>query len=648
MKTFKKSLAVVLAVLMMLSMMIVGGISTNAAEYGTDSVTFKAGETIYYDLTQYGGGANIYNAAGNEFGAWQENNASIVAVTLTKDLKITASSNLFKSGANGWNGVTANIPTEGQNMIVSTDGKTAHWDTYVEPEKVESTVYFKNTVGWTNVYFYGGVYWDDSKGSGSDGIAVGPVAMTKVDGTDDLYTCTVNAPAFTKVAFTKDSQKGYGNFHQTEAVYSADFNSATPLFTPDASATSTLNSTKYYGGSWSTYSVEPTETSATTESTQATTASTEATQPTTQPASEPADTVTLYCKCAQEWWKKDGAAVGVYYWSDSSQPIKWPGVRGKAVEGETDLWQFEVPADMPNIIFSRVNGSGDIADWGAQTATLSMPTDGTNLYTITSTDATWGSKPGVTGEWSVYGAEPVETDYTVVFNYVTEDGTQTLTKTTTSAESDVTKIATSVMPNIENKMYSYALGECTADGTTITANLVETKKLYSVTVDGTIMETQFGYKDKATVTLKDGTEYTFYVTGDVEITSDDPKVAAALSLDAVTVTDTKVSMDLLATANVEKFARMGVAFATAEKTVDEIAAAVANVTTGTAASNGVAVHNSTVDTPNESGSYQFTYAPYVSKDKADKTLYFYTFAVDTDGNVSVSSVVSVDLANAVA
>ncbi|MGN1138831.1 MAG: hypothetical protein ACI4RM_05235, partial [Ruminococcus sp.] len=116
----------------------------------------------------------------------------------------------------------------------------------------------------------------------------------------------------------------------------------------------------------------------------------------------------------------------------------------------------------------------------------------------------------------------------------------------------------------------------------------------------------------------------------------------------VTVTDTKVSMDLLATANVDKFARMGVAFATAEKTVDEIADAVTNVKTGTAASNGVAVHNSTVDAPNESGSYQFTYAPYVSKDKADKTLYFYTFAVDTDGNVSLSSVVVVELAIAIA
>ncbi|MGN1137809.1 MAG: starch-binding protein [Ruminococcus sp.] len=251
-----------------------------------------------------------------------------------------------------------------------------------------------------------------------------------------------------------------------------------------------------------------------------------------------------------------------------------------------------------------------------------------------------------TKKLSVVYPKPAETTYTVKFNYVTEDGQQILTKTISTAETDVQAIVKNVMPNIENKMYSYTLGECIAEGTTITANLNETEKLYTVTVDGAIMETQFGYKEKATVTLKDGSEYTFYVTGDVEITSDDPKVAAALSLDAVTVTDTKVSMDLLATANVEDFARMGVAFATSEKSVEEITTAVTNVATGTAAFDGIAVHNSTVNAPNESGSYQFVYAPYVSKDKSDRIFYFYTFAVDADGNVSVSSVVSVDLTNA--
>lgn len=92
--------------------------------------TFHAGDKIYYDLTGYNKGCNIYNAAGNEFGTWASNTSSIIEITLTQDLTITESSNLFKSEANGWQGVTAAIPTEGQNMIVSTDGKTAHWDTY--------------------------------------------------------------------------------------------------------------------------------------------------------------------------------------------------------------------------------------------------------------------------------------------------------------------------------------------------------------------------------------------------------------------------------------------------------------------------------------------------------------------------------------
>ena len=141
---------------------------------------------------------------------------------------------------------------------------------------------------------------------------------------------------------------------------------------------------------------------------------------------------------------------------------------------------------------------------------------------------------------------------------------------------------------------------------------------------------------------------TYYVTGHMNIVTGADKKPAAISLDGLTVSDTKVSMDLLATANIENFDRMGVVFAASERTEAEITAAVKAVTTGTSVSNGIAVHNSTVDSANESGSYQFTYAPYVSKDKANKTLYFYTFAVDTDGNVSVSSVVSVDLANAVA
>ena len=115
--------------------------------------------------------------------------------------------------------------------------------------------------------------------------------------------------------------------------------------------------------------------------------------------------VTLYCKVDKSWWKADGAAVGAYYWG-GAESASWPGVRMTAVEGDEDVWKIDVPADSTGLIFVRVNASGAIADWGAKTADLTLPTDGKNLYTITSDSPVWGD-PGVTGEWSVY-EEPVD------------------------------------------------------------------------------------------------------------------------------------------------------------------------------------------------------------------------------------------------
>ena len=119
---------------------------------------------------------------------------------------------------------------------------------------------------------------------------------------------------------------------------------------------------------------------------------------------------TLYCKVAQDWWKADGAAVGIYAWGDNSaQLAAWPGVRMAPVEGEADLWSFELDINTyKNCIFTRVNGTGDITDWGAKTADQTIPTDDNDMFTITSEAAVWGD-PGVAGEWSVYSAQPQPT-----------------------------------------------------------------------------------------------------------------------------------------------------------------------------------------------------------------------------------------------
>ena len=120
---------------------------------------------------------------------------------------------------------------------------------------------------------------------------------------------------------------------------------------------------------------------------------------------EPESTVkTIYCKCAQSWWKADGAAVAAHYWKDGGEGTTWPGVRMTAVDGETDLWKIDVDlAKYEKIIFVRVNASGDIADWGAKSGDQTIPTDDKDLFTITSTSAVWGD-PGVEGSWSKYEA----------------------------------------------------------------------------------------------------------------------------------------------------------------------------------------------------------------------------------------------------
>lgn len=118
------------------------------------------------------------------------------------------------------------------------------------------TVYFKNTLNWNNVfvYFYNEQCWNEN-GSGSANVAGGPIKMTKVDGTDDIYSCTYTGTYSKYISFTRDSQPGYNNFHKTQAVYRGDFDSSKSLFTPNTQSSSILNETVYYNnGTWTTYS----------------------------------------------------------------------------------------------------------------------------------------------------------------------------------------------------------------------------------------------------------------------------------------------------------------------------------------------------------------------------------------------------------
>ena len=119
-----------------------------------------------------------------------------------------------------------------------------------------------------------------------------------------------------------------------------------------------------------------------------------------------AATKTIYFK-TQQWWHKDGAASAAYYWEPSAAP-NWPGVRMTKVEGEANMWSVDIDTDKyKKIIFTRVNGSGAVQDWGAKTKDLTIPTDGKNLFTLGTTEV-WGD-PGASGTWSTYAPEAPKT-----------------------------------------------------------------------------------------------------------------------------------------------------------------------------------------------------------------------------------------------
>ena len=100
-------------------------------------------------------------------------------------------------------------------------------------------------------------------------------------------------------------------------------------------------------------------------------------------------------------WNIDGARFAAYFFGNGET---W--VDMTLVEGETNIYAVTVPAGFENIIFCRMNPGAAANNWNNkwnQTADLKVPTDGTNLYTVT--ENTWDNGGG---EWSVYAPSAVE------------------------------------------------------------------------------------------------------------------------------------------------------------------------------------------------------------------------------------------------
>ncbi len=141
----------------------------------------------------------------------------------------------------------------------------------------KSMIYFKNTLGWSDVYvnFYTGSYWNNPKGSGNNGVTNQNLAMTQY-GETDIWYYDYGAASITPslyVSFTSKSQSNSENFWHTDGVdvvYPANyadnihsdraaengFKAATPMFVPLAAQDYVLLNGKahyYNAGYWSRY-----------------------------------------------------------------------------------------------------------------------------------------------------------------------------------------------------------------------------------------------------------------------------------------------------------------------------------------------------------------------------------------------------------
>ena len=100
-------------------------------------------------------------------------------------------------------------------------------------------------------------------------------------------------------------------------------------------------------------------------------------------------------------WTQSNARFAAYFFGDGEE---W--VDAVAVDG--GYYEVTVPSGYSNIIFCRMNPGSTANNWDNkwnQTSDLTVPTDGTNCYTVA--EGTW-DKGG--GSWSTISVEPEETD----------------------------------------------------------------------------------------------------------------------------------------------------------------------------------------------------------------------------------------------
>ena len=114
-----------------------------------------------------------------------------------------------------------------------------------------------------------------------------------------------------------------------------------------------------------------------------------------------ADGTTLYL-VPNANWKNDNARFAIYSWDTAGNT--WSGMSDADGDG---VYEGTVPAGHDNVIFCRMSPTATANNWTNkwnQTADLTVPTDGSNCYTVK--EGTWDSGGGTWSTYSPAGEEP--------------------------------------------------------------------------------------------------------------------------------------------------------------------------------------------------------------------------------------------------
>ena len=241
----------------------------------------KTGSTFagWYDNSEFKGEAITTIASGStgnkEF--WAKWNIGTYAVTLDMEGGNggTASVNVAYGAAMP----TITIPTKDDHLFdgyydgdngtgtkyYNADGTSAkNWDKetatlYARWIPYTQCIFFKNTLGWKNVYVYtftDNAWWNDGTGvhPGTNKLEQGQ--MTKIGQTDVYYYILTNL-TFSHIAFSDFDMRTYGFFNDNKAIYRSDRSNQLQLFIPktDQKPTTVQHSKNQYysSGIWMKY-----------------------------------------------------------------------------------------------------------------------------------------------------------------------------------------------------------------------------------------------------------------------------------------------------------------------------------------------------------------------------------------------------------